>query len=773
MNRNNPPNGATFRSLIDVDAIPRELREREQWVTWKYVVRNGKANKVPFNARAGTAASSTDRSTWSAFEVALATFQSDRSVAGLGFVFSADDPYCGIDLDGCIRDGQITPEAQAIVSEFNTYSEISPSGNGVKLFVQGSKTATTSCCCKRVAGFKQIEIYDRARFFVVTSRKLPEVPALVESRQAKLDALCRRLWPRPKAKVVAPADGTSSGAAGSDRVKRCSAYVSKLPDAISGSGGHNATLRAACECFRFGLSEAEAWDVMSHFNSTKTGGELWTESELRHKLTSAKQKVEAEGEVGVRLLQSPTPTDREALERVEHLPTDMGNAARFVRRFGDRMRYCHTMGKWLAWDSRRWRVDERGRVVQHCKATALSIYDEAKKAEDDATRAQLTDWAKTSQKRERLTAMAALAQPELAVTPDELDRDDWLLNCENGTIDLKTGELRPHRQDDLITKLAPVAFDPEATCPLFEACLLRTFDGSRELITFLQRVLGHSLTGDVSEQYFFIFHGAGGNGKNLILDTVSSVLGDYATEAPPDLVTVRKNPEHPTEIADLLGRRLVIASETERGAELRIQLIKRLTGNQFLKARFMKQDFFQFRRTHKLILVTNNKPVLRENTEAVWRRIRLLAFNVVIPKHERDPKLMNKLRHEYPGILAWLVRGCLDWQRSGLTEPTEVLYATESYREESGGIAAFLREHCEFGSDLWCPAAALLESYQHWCRENHQLPLQASALGCALRRNKCADQKRRGQRGWVGVNLKSVSVDGLDRLDSRVRLTAS
>ena len=303
MNPYSPSNSASVRPAIDVAAIPLELRERDQWVTWKCVLRKGKANKLPFNARTGAAASTTDSSTWSSFAVAMAAFRADASLAGVGFVFSADDPFCGIDLDGCIRDGQLTPEAQAIISEFSTYSEISPSGTGVKMFIRGNKAAIPSCCCKRVAGLKQIEVYDRARFFVVTSRTLPDVSARVESRQAQLDTLCRRLWPTPNTKAVGRPADTSSGAVVSDRVKRCSAYVSKLPDAISGSGGHNATLRAACECFRFGLSEAEAWDVLSQFNSTKTGGEPWTDAELRHKLISAKEKVETEGEVGVRVVQ--------------------------------------------------------------------------------------------------------------------------------------------------------------------------------------------------------------------------------------------------------------------------------------------------------------------------------------------------------------------------------------------------------------------------------------------------------------------------------------
>lgn len=534
------------------------------------------------------------------------------------------------------------------------------------------------------------------------------------------------------------------------RERRCVAYLKEAPDAISGQGGHDKTLRAACECFRFGLDDAAAWRVMRWFNERKTGGEQWTERELAHKIESAREKVTAEGGFGSRLAASLSNEMRS--KRVAALRTDVGNAARLVRRFGDDIRFCHATGVWLIWDAKRWRPDDSGRIVRLCKKTALSILDEAKKLTGDEL-TEHTRWARKSQSRERLTAMAALAQSEVAVTPDELDADAWAFNCRNGTIDLRTGELRPHRQADLITKLAPVEYDPSAQCPRFLRFLGEIFGGDAELIEFVQRWHGHALTGDIREQLLLIYHGEGGNGKSVLLDTITHVMGDYAGEAPPDLLVVRKHPEHPTEIADLLGKRLVVASETERGAELRLQLVKRITGNERLKARRMRQDYFEFARTHKLILVTNNRPVIREETEAAWRRLRLVPFDVVIPPEQRDKDLMRKLRDEVPGILAWMVRGAVDWAREGLPEPESVLAATRAYRGASSSVDRFLAERCILGDGLSCSSTDLIGAYCEWCAGASSVPLRGNALAAELRKHGCSPGRQGGRRGWVGLAL--------------------
>jgi putative DNA primase/helicase len=310
-----------------------------------------------------------------------------------------------------------------------------------------------------------------------------------------------------------------------------------------------------------------------------------------------------------------------------------------------------------------------------------------------------------------------------------------------------------------MTRLAPVEFTPDAPCPLWSTFLSRIQAENQPMIQFLARLAGMSLTADVREQYLFIFHGSGANGKSVFLDTLAGIMGDYASEAPPDFLTVKRGEDHPTEIADLLGKRLVVASETEEGARLRVQLIKRLTGNAALKGRFMRQNFFSFNRSHKLILTTNNRPVVRESTHAVWRRVRLVPFAVTIPDEECDKMLLEKLRAEWPGILAWAVRGCLAWQQDGLRFPTEVMDATRDYEADSDPLTEFVEESCCMEVEARVTRGALFAAYQDWCARTRQpYPFGRNAFFERIRkRDGVRDAQFRvgdkPERGFVGLRL--------------------
>ncbi|QKK08991.1 MAG: hypothetical protein HND58_13020 [Planctomycetota bacterium] len=727
---------------------------------------------MPFQTN-GEPAKSADPSTWVSFEAAMSAWRAG-GFDGIGYVFSEDDPYSGIDLDDCIVEGKLIPGAQAIVDAFATYSEISPSGNGVKMVGEGRKPENAGCKKYRVDEIPCVEVYDTERYFTITGQALPGTPRRLADCQTQLDALCQRLWPtKPR---PAPRPGHEAGhhesVAMADRERRCVAYLGKCPDAISGQGGHDATLRAACECFRFGLDDDAVWRAMHWFNENKTGGEQWNEKELAHKIDDARTKVAEDGEFEVRLRHRESVPLRSDLERQAKQRTDVGNAARLLLQNGDKLRYSVGPGVWLIWDGKRWKADERKEIVGLCKDTALSILDEAKRA-DDTLRDDLLTWARASQKRERVTAMAALAEPDVAVGPDDLDANPWLFNCKNGTIDLRTGELRRHQPEDLITKLAPVEYDPDAPCPRFMAFLEEIFGGDQELIGFVQRWLGHCLTGDITEQYLMIFWGDGNNGKSVLLDTTMALMGEYAGTAAPELLVVKQQQEHPTGLADLMGKRLVLASESERGAELKLQLVKRLTGDDRIKARFMRRDFIEFDRTHKLILVTNNRPEVKEDSEAAWRRLRLVPFAVVILPQNRDRHLMSKLKREWPGILAWLVRGCLEWQRSGLGEPATVVAATEQYRGVANSLEAFIAERCTLGDGLCVKAGTLLEEYLDWCEREHRTPFKGRAWGDELKARGCLKSRLNGARHWVGIELHEPPDDGYDGFDPTSTITPS
>lgn len=400
--------------------------------------------------------------------------------------------------------------------------------------------------------------------------------------------------------------------------------------------------------------------------------------------------------------------------------TDYGNAQRFSKQHGDDLRWCEETGKWLIWSGERWATDRTGEVMRRAKQTARSIYEEASAQEDKSARKRLADHAKASESATRLKAMIDLAksEPSIPVTVEQLDTDPFKLNVLNGTLDLRDGTFSKHRRSDLITKLAPIEYDPNATCPHYDAVMDRSMAGNTELIRYIDRLGGLCLTGDIRHHILPIFWGDGQNGKSTIIDLWVWMLGDYASWAPESLMTTRSGDEHPTEVADLCGKRLVVASETDEGKKLRIGMVKRLTGDAVLKGRYMRRDYFSFTRTHKSILVTNNKPRITEDSAAIWRRVKLIPFTVEIPEEEQDAALPEKLRDEAAGVLARLVRGCQDWRDNGydLCEPAVVARATDEYRHDEDPLTEFVEQHCHFADWATVTRKELWDAYQRYAQ---------------------------------------------------------
>ena len=332
-----------------------------------------------------------------------------------------------------------------------------------------------------------------------------------------------------------------------------------------------------------------------------------------------------------------------------------------------------------------WTPDKNGQIVRFAKDTVRNIYSEAAQLPEGNPRTTLVKHALQSEDAKRIHAMVQLAQSEtgISVTPDQLDANPWLLNCSNGSVDLRTGKPLPHARENLCTKQVPVNFDSKAKCLTWKAFLHRIMGGNESLVRFLQRAIGYSLTGQITEQVLFLFYGTGANGKSTFVETMRALLGDYAQQADFETFLIGKNEGGPrNDIARLKGARFVSAVESGQSRQMAETVIKQVTGGDKIAARFLYQEFFEFSPQFKLFLVANHKPQVRGTDEAVWRRIRLVPFDVKIPQEERDKHLPEKLQSELPGILAWAVRGCVKWQEKGLGEPTEVLEATQEYREE-------------------------------------------------------------------------------------------
>ena len=441
--------------------------------------------------------------------------------------------------------------------------------------------------------------------------------------------------------------------------------------------------------------------------------------------------------------------------------TDYANAQRLVRRHGEKLRYCYEFNQWLAWTGTHWSFDPAV-AERYAKETVLSIYSEVRHLSKEEDREALRKHAMESESAARIAAMLSLArsEPNIAIRPDDMDRDSWLLNCLNGTIDLSTGQLRSHQQADLITRCLTFAYDPEAECPRWEAFLRRIMDGYADLLGFIQRSVGYTLTGSTSERCMFILHGGGKHGKTVFLEGLRLLLGDgYTARTPTQTLLTKRGDTIPNDVARLRGVRLVTASETGDGNRLDESLVKDITGGDQIVARFMRGEWFEFTPHFKIYLSTNYRPRVSGTDDAIWDRLRLVPFLIRIPEEERRPMetMLAEFQEELTGILNWAVRGCLDWQRYGLGEPPEVRIATTEYRDEMDVLGDFLAECCVVHPDAKAASRYMYAEYRRWATDAGErvLPQKRFSQCMEHRGSQAGFRKQHTNQGktWVGLGL--------------------
>ena len=444
--------------------------------------------------------------------------------------------------------------------------------------------------------------------------------------------------------------------------------------------------------------------------------------------------------------------------------TDLGNARRFVLQNKDDVRAMPgRRNPWFVYDGLRWVPDSHGVAERAAKQTVRTIHTEADATEDDDYREKLNKWATKSEAAARIHAILDLAasEPELALDESKWDADPWLLNLENGTLNLKTRKLQPHAREDYITKLAPVTFDPKAECPRWRKFLLDVMDNDVTKVTYLQEAIGYALTGSTKEQCFFICWGQGANGKGTFLHTVRRLLGDYAQQADFNsfVATATSGPRN--DLAAMRGARFVVASEARSDRAFDTQVLKLATGEDPIRARFLYQEAFEYEAKFKLFLNTNHRPQVPEQTEAFWRRVRLIPFTVTFGKRERDDTLKDTLLGELSGILNWALDGTQAWMHEGIHEPKVVRVATNQYREENDPLYEFLLARTKLKHEAWTPNAELYQAYVDWWHTERGLsgfkPLSPIAFGRSLgERPELKSTKRNHIRGWQGVALMKM-----------------
>ena len=457
--------------------------------------------------------------------------------------------------------------------------------------------------------------------------------------------------------------------------------------------------------------------------------------------------------------------------------TDMGNADRLIHYYGDNILFCYAWKRWLIWSGRHWQTDETGEIDRLAESTAKRIADEAQNVSDRDMYAEIMNHAKRSQSATLLKFMLDRARNRRPATSEQFDKDIMLFNAQNGTIDLRTGALRPHSQSDMITKISPAAYDPTAAdvnsvAPTWMKFLRRITNGDEELVLFLQRIAGYALTGDTSEHSLFFLYGEGRNGKSTFVNTLAHVIGTYGQTVRPDVLMAKPQGDGiPNEIAALTGVRYISTTETEKGRRLAEAMLKQFTGGDSVSARFLYGEFFRFKPQFKIFLASNDKPVIRGQDKAIWERIHLIPFTVFITKAERDIHLEEKLHAEASGILAWAVQGCLAWQRDGLRPPEAVRAATQDYQSEMDLLGDFLEDCCILREGAFCLKPVLWNVYIRWCGENKVKTILSRRDFCQnLAKKGVSDTKKAGVRAWCGIGLlDSVHVEDNadDKTDAR------
>ena len=439
------------------------------------------------------------------------------------------------------------------------------------------------------------------------------------------------------------------------------------------------------------------------------------------------------------------------------LDSDVANGRRLARRHGDSIRYT-VERSFMCWDGRRWAADPKGVAVSAmAKDTALAMFDELRDSPPEL-RNVLYSNAQQCQSKKRLEAMiwCMRSEPDIPAQLTDFDADPWLLNVANGTLDLRIGQLRRHSCDDLISNITEVAFDRNADCELWDAFLWRVTDKNEDLYSYLRRFVGYLLAGDVSDQSLHFLHGIGNNGKTVFCETIMRLLGEYAVTVSPDLIMLRRYSGIPNDVARLRGVRAAIMNETTQGARFDEAKLKDLTGGDTLTARFLHQEFFDFRPTHRLIIRGNHKPTICGTDEGISRRLRLVPFTVSIPPEEQDRDLQRKLEAELPGILNWALQGCREWQSEGLKPPTIITEAVRQYREASDGLGRFIAECCVERKLAQVKSSVLFTSYQEFC---------AAAGERWVSRNDFPDEMQRKGFEWKRTNTGGMFY-GLELLAS-------
>ncbi|QEL88517.1 phage/plasmid primase, P4 family [Bacillus mycoides] len=716
------------KNPYNFNEIPAELKALPQWILWKFETRNGKQTKVPCQVT-GEMAQANNRRTWSTFATAV-KFYLEGDYDGIGFVFSRQDNYIGIDIDKCVVDGKTNAFATEIIDTLDSYTEFSPSEKGIHIIIKGSLPQSVLGTGRKNTKHG-LEIYSYGRFFTFTGNRensndvydrtdeLAEVfeqyfddsdiqgrVNLAEFEKDEIKISNEALWDRmfrskngDKIRSLFNGDLINGDHSGSDQ---------SLCNHLAFWTGNSATRMDSM--FRETSLIRDKWDVIHFSDTNETYGERTIGVAISSTSTTILDNKQQFEEFSFDFI------NEDAAEVVEDKPkkkfrlTELGNAERIAYEYGHVIKFVNDIG-WFIWDGKRWRIDNK-KEIERITAKVLRGLN---KSEDESE----MKWARMCERRNvRMNSIKDL-MPLVPGERAEFDKHKYLLNVENGIVDLKTGKLQQHDRELGLTKITNITFDENAKCPTWLTFLDQIFLGDKALIEYMQRLIGYSLTGDISEQIMMFLVGGGSNGKSTFINIIKDIMGDYGKQAKSDTFIKKKESGANNDIARLVGSRFVSAIESEEGEKLADSFVKQITGGEPVLARFLRQEFFEFIPEFKVFFTTNHKPIIGGLDEGIWRRVKLIPFNLNLPAHKRDKRLPEKLSLEMPGILNWAIEGCMKWQQDGLKEPKVVAEATGKYKDDMDILAPFLDEVCYVdepeNESVMIEAKELYNVYERWC----------------------------------------------------------
>lgn len=719
--------------------IPQLLKKQKHWVCWQAIPddsREGKIKKVPVNPRTGEMAQSNNPETWTDFKTAC---QAAEAFSGIGFMFGRG--FVGIDIDDaqeCIEDYRNGLDDN-MISEFihtlQSYTEYSVSGEGIHIICRGKLPPYG-----RRRG--NVEMYSEGRFFVVTGNIAAEYTEIADCTE-KLQYLHEKYIGGGKAPTTGilpqPAQISLSAEEVIERAK-ASKQGRIFSDLYAGDWAQYFRSQSEadmsfCNMLAFWCRKDEqmmddifrASGLMRPKWERKQSGSTYGKLTIQKAIRTCTSVYEPKAQYSISFGVKKQPPKLYTFD-------DTGNAEKLVDIFGESIRYSYVNKAWMYYDGRRWCTDMSGEMKRMADETIeemrghLQDYIEAAEDVDDMEK-QFSRHMKYCRSSRAKIAMLKESEHRVPISPAEMDANKYLFCTTNGVVALKNGSLGPHKREYFITKLSGVEYTDKIDAPRWTAFLEDIFGGDQELIRYIQKAVGYSLTGDISEQCAFFCYGTGRNGKSTFLDMITEIMGDYAVNIQPETLMVRPNTGGPTsDIARLKGARFVTTVEPNEGARLNEGLLKQLTGGDRVTASKKYENEFEFIPEFKLWMGTNHKPYIRGTDIGIWRRIHLIPFTVQVPENRVDKRLKYKLRKELTGILKWAVDGCLLWQKEGLEKPRAVQEASKEYRGEMDVLSSFIEDCVVVGAGE-VKATDLFSVYSNWAREGNEYEMSSTKFG--------------------------------------------